>query len=87
MGVCFLFQQLRPSLDQPFSGFRDEATPFNKKEINQNLHRSGKVQLCTIKLQTEFQLRLENRFHRLTEDDGMTCEWETLKSAVNEEAL
>jgi hypothetical protein len=37
--------------------------------------------------QTEFQLLLENRFHVLGGTENGMCDWEVLKSAVNEEAL
>ena len=37
--------------------------------------------------QTEFQLLLENRFHVLGGTENGVCDWEALKSAVNEEAL
>ncbi len=37
--------------------------------------------------QTEFQLLLENRFHVLGGTENGMCDWEALKSAVNEENL
>ncbi len=41
----------------------------------------------SVEKQSEFQLLLVTRFHVLGGTDDGICDWEALKSAVNEEAL